>query len=104
MKKFHAKIIVKMKPDALDQSVIIEQQIEYLMPIEDLSCETGDVYYLNFAAENQCEALNLVEKISTEILANEEIETYEIRKLEEFNSASSLQKSKSGIPVREHKP
>ena len=103
MKKFHAKIIVKMKPDSLDQGVMIEQQIEYLMPIEDLSCETGDVYYLNFAAENQCEALNLVEKISTEILANEEIETYEIRKLEEFDSASSASKNKSGTHARPHK-
>lgn len=88
MKKFHAKIIVKKKPDSLDQNVILEQAIEYLMPVKDLSCQTGDVFYLNFAAENQCEALHIVEKISKEVLANEDIEDYEIRKLEEFSSAT----------------
>ena len=89
MIKFHAKVTVKIKPDVEDKrSEILCQAIEYLMPVENLSCKAGDVYYLDFSAENQCQALHIVEKISMEILADEEREDYEIRKLEEFGSGS----------------
>jgi len=88
MKKFHAKVIVKMKPDSLDKSVMLEHAIEYFMPVPELSCHTGEVYYIDFAAEDQCEALHMIEKISQEVLTNEEIENFEIRKLEEFSLES----------------
>ena len=84
MKKFSAKIIVKMKPTVKDvKGLTLKRAIESFIPIESLSCNVGNIYFLNFNANNQAEALHMVEKIAQEILSNEVIETYEIRTLEE---------------------
>lgn len=85
MKNYSAKVIVKSKPTVRDiNSLNLQQAIEKLMNIENLSCVTGSFYILNFSAKNQCEALHIVEKISMELLANQTIETYEIKTLEEI--------------------
>jgi len=81
MKNFSAKIIVKMKPTVND----IKYAIESFMNVKNLSCTVGCYYILNLSAHNQVEALNTVEKISQELLANDVIETYEITDLKEFN-------------------
>ena len=84
MKKFYAKIIVKMKPTVKDiKGLTVKNAVESFMPIENLSCNVGSVYFLEFDANNEGEALHRVEKIAQEILSNEVIETYEIKALEE---------------------
>lgn len=85
MKNFSAKVLVKMKPTVKDiKSLTLKQAIECLMPIENLSCQAGSFYLLNFSANNQGEALHIVEKITQDLLSNEVIETYEIKNLEEI--------------------
>lgn len=84
MKKFCAKIIVKNKPTVKDcKCETLKQAVETIMPIIDLTCETGTYYVLTFKASNQGEALNIVETIAKDLLSNEVIETYEIKNLEE---------------------
>jgi len=84
MKKFYAKIIVRMKPTVKDiKGLTVKNAVESFMPIENLSCNVGSVYFLEFDANNEGEALHMVEKIAQEILSNEVIETYEIKALEE---------------------
>jgi len=76
MKKFYAKIIVKMKPTVKDiKGLTVKNAVESFMPIENLSCNVGSVYFLEFDANNEGEALHMVEKIAQEILSNEVIET-----------------------------
>lgn len=85
MKKFSAKVIVKMKPTIKDvKGLTLKHSIESFMSIENLSCNVGSVYFFKFDANNETEALHMVEKIAQEILSNEVIETYEIRTLEEI--------------------
>ncbi|MDD3435820.1 MAG: phosphoribosylformylglycinamidine synthase subunit PurS [Candidatus Gastranaerophilales bacterium] len=85
MKKFSAKVIVRMKPTVKDiKGLTLKSAIESFIPIADLSCNVGSVYFLKFNANSEAEALHTVEKISQEILSNEVIETYEIRSLEEI--------------------
>lgn len=84
MKNFCAKIIVHMKPTVKDiKSITLKQAIESLLPVENLTCQTGSFYVLNFSAQNQAEALHKVEIIAKDLLSNEVIETYEIKSLEE---------------------
>jgi phosphoribosylformylglycinamidine (FGAM) synthase PurS component len=84
MRKYYAKIIVKMKPWIHDpKSESIKEAIINLIPLEGLKCVAGNVYYLDFLAKDQCDALHIVEKISMQLLSNDLIENYEIRKLEE---------------------
>lgn len=84
MKNFCAKVLVKMKPTVKDiKSLTLKEAIENLLPVENLSCQAGSFYLLNFSANNQGEALHLVERISEDLLSNEVIETYEIKNLEE---------------------
>lgn len=86
MAKFTAKVIVKLKSSVKDiKGLTIEQSVKNLINIDDLSCRVGNVYYFDFTANNQIEALHIVEKITREILSNDVIETYEIRSLEEIN-------------------
>lgn len=85
MKKFLAKILVKSKPTAKNiKCLALKQAIEKLMPIQDLSCQTGTFYLLDFSAEDQCKALHMVETIAKDLLSNEAIEEYEIKSLEEI--------------------
>jgi len=84
MKKFSAKIIVKMKPTIKDiKGLTLKRAIESFIGIENLSCNVGSYYLLKFEAKNEIEALHTVEKIAGEILSNEVIEIYEIKALEE---------------------
>jgi len=84
MKKFSARIVIRMKPTVKDvKGLTLKRAIESYMPIENLSCHVGSVYFVEFDAENQTEALHEVEKIAQDILSNEVIETYEIKALEE---------------------
>lgn len=84
MKKFLAKVVVKVKPTIDDtRCQTLKTAIESLIPIVNLSCETGVYYLLNFSAKDQCEALHTTEKISRELLSNDSIEDYEIKSLEE---------------------
>jgi phosphoribosylformylglycinamidine (FGAM) synthase PurS component len=85
MKKFLAKIIVKMKPSVKDiKGDTLKNAVESFMSIKDLSCTVGSYYELKFCAHNQVEALHEVEKISRELLSNDVIETFEIVDLEEI--------------------
>lgn len=85
MKQFKAKIIVKMKPSVKDvKGETVKRAVQCYMPIENLSCNAGSVYYLKFDALNEAEALHTVRKIAADILSNEVIETYEIRYIEEI--------------------
>ena len=86
MKNFKAKVIVKMKPTIKDiKGLTIEHAVKSILDVQDLSCRVGNAYYFNFSANNQVEALHIVEKIAGEILSNDVIETYEIRSLEEVD-------------------
>ncbi len=86
MKKYSAKIIVKMKSTVKDiRGLTLKRAIESYIPLENLSCHVGSVYMLNFDANSEAEALKTVEKIASEILSNDVIETYEIRALEEVD-------------------
>lgn len=84
MKKYLAKVIVNIKPTIDDSRCqTLKKAIESILPIINLSCESGVFYLLNFNAKDQCEALHMVEKISKELLSNESIENYEIKSIEE---------------------
>lgn len=84
MKQFKAKVIVKMKPSVKDvKGETVARAVRCYLPLENLSCSVGSVYYLKFDAQCEAEALHTVEKIAADILSNEVIETYEIRYIEE---------------------
>lgn len=84
MKKFSAKVVVRTKPTVKDiKGLTLKNAIESLMYIDNLSCHVGSVYYLEFDARSEGEALHKVEQIASELLSNEVIETYEIKSLEE---------------------
>lgn len=86
MIKFKAKVIVKMKPSIKDiKGLTLEHAIKTVMDVKNLTCHVGSVYYLDFEANNEIEALHTVEKLAQEILSNDVIETYEIRYLEEVD-------------------
>ncbi len=86
MKKFNAKVIVKLKPSIKDvKGQTIKTTIECVEPVTDLSCQAGSVYWFTFEAKNQAEALKLIEKIAKDILSNEVIEMYEIRYIKEVD-------------------
>lgn len=85
MKKFIAKVIVRLKPTVKDiKGLTLKHAVESFMSINNLNCHVGSVYFLEFDAETEAEALHTVEKISQELLSNEVIETYEIRSIEEI--------------------
>lgn len=84
MKNYCAKVVVKLKPNIKDiRGQTLKRAIDSIMEVENLNCRVGTSYSLEFSAENQVEALNLVEKISQELLVNEITEHYEIRSLDE---------------------
>lgn len=84
MKKYLAKVIVRVKPTIDDSRCqTLKTAIETILPILNLSCESGVFYLLNFSAKDQCEALHMVEKIAKELLSNDTIENYEIKTIEE---------------------
>ena len=85
MKTFLAKISVRLKLNVKDISgQNLKRAIESFVEIKNLSCNVGTLYYLKFDAQNQVEALHLVEKIAEGLLTNETIEEYKIKSLEEL--------------------
>lgn len=84
MKKFSAKVIVRMKPTVKDiKGLTLKRAVECFMNVENLNCHVGSVYFLEFDAKSETEALHTVEKIAGELLSNDVIETYEIKALDE---------------------
>lgn len=84
MKTFCAKVVVKLKPSVPDtRGETLKRAVESLIKIENLSCRVGTSYNLKFDAEDQVEALNLVNEIATELLTNEFAEEFVIRSLDE---------------------
>ena len=89
MKKFLAKVLVKANPKVQDiKCLALTQAIEKIVPVKNLTCQTGTVYMLNFNAEDQREALHMVEKVAKDLLSNESVEDYEIKNLEEVYDES----------------
>jgi len=86
MKTFLAKISVRLKSNVKDtKGQTLKRAIESFIEIKNLTCHLGTIYYLQFDAENQVEALHLVEKIASGLLTNEVIEEYKIKDLEEIH-------------------
>ncbi len=84
MKNFCAKILVMSKPTIKDvKSETLKEAIDCLVPLENLSCKTGSYYSIKFSADNQREALAIVNQIAEELLSNSVVETYEVKSLEE---------------------
>lgn len=82
MKKYVAKVVIKLKPSIIDvKGQTLKRAIESLFEVSNLICKIGTSYSIEFDAENQVEAYNLVEKIAQELLVNEATEFYEIRSL-----------------------
>lgn len=84
MKTYVAKVVVKLKPNITDmRGLTLKRAIESYVHVDNLNCRIGTSYSLEFDAENQVEAINLVDKIAKELLANDITEMYEIRSLVE---------------------
>lgn len=84
MKSFIAKVVVKLKPTIKDvRGQTLKNAVESLMGVENFVCRIGTCYHLQFDSNNQIEALNLVDKIASELLINEGTEIYEVKSLEE---------------------
>lgn len=88
MKRFLAKILVKAKPVARDiKCLALKQAIEKIIPIKNLVCQSGTFYLLNFDAQDQRQALHMLEAIAKDLLSNETVEDYEIKSLEEVSES-----------------
>ena len=84
MKTFVAKVVVKLKPSIADvRGQTLKRAIESIFDVKNLICRVGTSYSFEFDAENQVEALNLVDKIVKDLLCNDVAEHYEVRSLEE---------------------
>ena len=84
MRKFNAKVIVRMKPTIKDiKGLTLKHAVESFMDIKNLTCHVGSVYFFTFDANAETEALHTVERIAEELLSNDVIENYEIKSLEE---------------------
>lgn len=87
MKTFCAKVVVRLKPSVPDtRGETLKRAIESLLPIKNLYCRVGTSYSFIFDAEDQVEALNLVNEIAIELLTNEFAEEFEVRGLDETTS------------------
>lgn len=77
--KFRAQITVNTKPSIKDiKAQTLKQAVDNLFKIEDFKCSAGNIYWLEFSAENEVEALGTAKKIAQDILSNPVIEDYEI--------------------------
>jgi len=84
MKKFLTKILIKSKPTAQNVKCLnLKLAIEKIVPVKDLTCQTGMFYMLNFSAQDQREALHMVDRVAQDLLSNEFVDDYEIMDLEE---------------------
>jgi len=79
MKKYNVQVKVNIKPEIKDiKAITLKQAVESIIDVENLSCRTGNIYDLNFEAENKDEAKKIIKTICDEILFNNVIEEYEI--------------------------
>ena len=79
MKKFNATVKVKLKPIIKDtKALILEKPVINVLDVQNLKCRVGNIYSLEFDAENDKQAEKIVQTISEEILSNSVIEEYEI--------------------------
>lgn len=79
MKKFKAKVSVNIKKEIKDiKAKTLEQAVSYLIRVQNLKCRVGNIYSLDFEAENEENAQDIVKTVAEEILANSVIEEYEI--------------------------
>lgn len=84
MKSYLAKVSVKLKSNVKDvRGENLKRAIKSAFEVLGLQCHVGTLYYLQFEANNQVEALHLSEKIAAELLTNDAIEEYKIKSLEE---------------------
>ena len=84
MKTFVAKVVVKLKPSITDvRGLTLKRAIEAILPVKNLICRVGTSYSFEFDANDQVEALNLVELIAKDLLYNEVTEFFEVRSLHE---------------------
>ncbi len=79
MKKFNATVKVKLKPTIKDiKALTLEKAVNNLLEVQNLKCRVGNIYSLEFEAEDKVQAEKIVKTISDEILSNSVIEEYEI--------------------------
>ena len=79
MKEFKAKAKVNLKPEIKDiKAKTLEQAVSQLIKVQNLKCRVGNIYSLDFEAENEENAQEIVKTVAEEILANSVIEEYEI--------------------------
>ncbi len=79
MKQFKAKVKVNLKPEIKDiKAKTLEQAVSQLIKVQNLKCRVGNIYSLDFEAENEENAQEIVKTVAEEILANSVIEEYEI--------------------------
>lgn len=79
MKQFKAKVKVNLKPEIKDiKAKTLEQAVSQLINVQNLKCRVGNIYSLDFEAENEENAQEIVKTVAEEILANSVIEEYEI--------------------------
>ncbi len=85
MKRFCAKVIVRLKPTVRDMlGENLKRAIDSYVKVENLVCRVGTCYNFKFDVESQVEALNLVKLVADELLTNEFAEEYEIRSIDEI--------------------
>lgn len=79
MKKYKATVKVNLKPTIKDiKALTLEKAVNNLLEVNNLNCRVGNIYSLEFDAENDKQAEKIVQTISEEILSNSVIEEYEI--------------------------
>ena len=79
MKKFKAKVSVNIKKEIKDiKAKTHEQAVSHLIRVQNLKCRVGNIYSLDFEAETEENAQEIVKTVAEEILANSVIEEYEI--------------------------
>lgn len=79
MEKFNATVRVKLKPSIKDiKALTLKKAISNLLEVQNLKCRVGNIYSLEFEAEDKIKAEEIVKTISDEILSNNVIEEYEI--------------------------
>ena len=79
MENFKATVKVNLKPTIKDiKAKTLEQAVSHIIDVKNLKCRAGNIYKLDFDAENKAEAVRIVTTIADEILANSVIEEYEI--------------------------
>lgn len=79
MENFQVKIKVNLKKSIKDiKAATLEQAVSHLIQVQNLRCKVGNIYNLDFEAEDKTKAEKIIKTISEEILSNSVIEEYEV--------------------------